>query len=133
MNISLTCRVVSFLSYFTFGFFGIIWLVYVNLTGKRMDAFVMFNIFQAIFISVLLAIVSLVYDIAINLISAIPFIGAFVEKFDIIFSGTPLYFTFTISGLIVTLLVIYLSVLSLLGKRPYIPVVSDVVRANFGG
>ena len=46
---------------------------------------------------------------------------------------TPLFFTFTITGLFSTLIVFYLSFLCLIGKKPYLPVISDVVKSNFGG
>lgn len=133
MSASIGDRVISILSYYTFGIFSLIWIVFANLTRKKISQFLSFNLYQAIFISVVLAVISLLYGIAINLVSVIPFLGKFAIAFDIFFNKTPLYFSFTLSGFFVTLLVFYLSIMSLLGKRPYIPLVSDVVRANFGG
>lgn len=133
MSPSLSDRIVSVLAYFTFGIFSIIWIVYANIVKKPISSFLGFNLYQGIFISVVFAVISLIYSIAINLLSLIPFIGKIALGFDIFFNQTPLYFTFTISGLIVTLIVTYLSVMSLLGKKPYIPIVSDVVRTGFGG
>lgn len=133
MKISASDRVISVLCYYTFGIFSIIWIVFANMTKKTMSPFLVFNLYQAIFISVVLAVISLVYSIAINFISVIPVIGNFAKWFDVFFNGTPLYFSFTISGLIITLLVTYLSAFALLGKKPYIPVVSEIVCSNFGG
>ena len=126
-------RIISVLAYFTFGIFSIIWIVFANMTRKTMSSFLVFNLYQAVFIAVVLAVISLVYSIAVNLLSVIPFIGNFSRWFDIILNQTPMYFTFTITGFFVTLLVIYLSVLSLLGRKPYIPFVSDIIASNFGG
>ncbi len=130
---SLSDRIVSVLAYFTFGIFSIIWIVFANLTKKPISSFLGFNLYQAIFVSIVLAVFSLIYSIAINLLSVVPFVGKFAELFDIFFNQTPLYFTFTISGLFVTLIISYLSILTLLGKKPYIPMVSDTVKASFGG
>ncbi len=126
-------RIISILAYFTFGIFSIIWIVFANMTRKTMSSFLTFNLYQAIFISVVLAVISLIYSIAINLLSVIPFVGNLARWFDVFFNQTPLYFTFTISGLIVTMLVIYLSIMSLLGKRAYLPIVSEIISSNFGG
>ncbi len=126
-------RIISVLAYFTFGIFSIIWIVFANMTRKTMSSFLVFNLYQAVFIAVVLAVISLVYSIAVNLLSVIPFIGNFSRWLDIILNQTPMYFTFTITGFFVTLLVIYLSVLSLLGRKPYIPFVSDIIASNFGG
>ena len=126
-------RIISILAYFTFGIFSIIWIVFANMTRKTMSSFLTFNLYQAIFISVVLAVISLIYSIAINLLSVIPFVGNLARWFDVFFNQTPLYFTFTISGLIVTMLVIYLSIMSLLGRRAYLPIVSEIISSNFGG
>ena len=126
-------RIISLLAYFTFGIFSIIWIIFANMTKKTMSSFLSFNLYQAIFISVVLAVISYIYSIAINILSVVPFINNIARWFDVFFNQTPLYFTFTISGLLVTILVVYLSIMSLLGKKAYIPVVSDIISSNFGG
>lgn len=133
MNNTITDRVVSVLSYYTFGIFSIIWIIFANVTKKRISPFLSFNLYQSIFVSVCLAVVSLIYSIAINFISVIPFIGNLAKSFDLFFNQTPLYFTFSISGLLVTILATYLAIMSLLGKKPYLPVISDIITSNFGG
>ncbi len=126
-------RIISLLAYFTFGIFSIIWIIFANMTKKTMSTFLSFNLYQAIFISVVLAVISYIYSIAINILSVVPFINNIARWFDVFFNQTPLYFTFTMSGLLVTILVVYLSIMSLLGKKAYIPVVSDIISSNFGG
>lgn len=132
MNPSASDRVISILTYFTFGIFGLIWLVFANLAKKRISHFLAFNIYQSIFVSILLAIISLLYGIAINFISVIPFVGKFAILFDRFFNQTPMYFSYTVSGLLVTLLVVYFSLFCLVGRKPFIPIVSDIVYANCG-
>ena len=133
MNPTFQDRIISLLAYFTFGIFSIIWIIFANMTKKTMSTFLSFNLYQAIFISVVLAVISYIYSIAINILSVVPFINNIARWFDVFFNQTPLYFTFTISGLLVTILVVYLSIMSLLGKKAYIPVISDIISSNFGG
>ena len=133
MNNTIIDRIVSVLSYYTFGIFSIIWIIFANVTKRRISSYLSFNLYQAIFVSVFLAVISLIYSIAINFISVIPFIGNLAKSFDLFFNQTPLYYTFSISGLLVTILTTYLAIMSLLGKKPYLPVVSDIITSNFGG
>jgi len=132
-GVSITDRIVSVLAYYTCGIFSIIWIIYANVTNKRITPFLIFNLYQAIFLSVALAVVSLIYSISANILSVIPLIGGLVRRFDVFFNQTPLFFGFTISGLVVTIVLTYLAVMSLTGKRPYIPLISDVINCNFGG
>ncbi|MBR1616739.1 hypothetical protein IJ670_01160 [bacterium] len=133
MAVSITDRVVSSISYFTFGIFSLVWIIFANLTRRSITPFLNFNLYQAIFISVALACFSLIYQIGINLLSIIPFVGKMVVAFDIFFNSTPIYYGFTLSSLIIALLLSYLIIMSLIGIRPYIPVISDIINGTFGG
>lgn len=133
MNITLEDRIVSALSYLTFGIFSIIWIIFTAIMKKKMTPFIAFNIYQAIFVSVILAVISLIYDIAINLLSVIPIIGGLVRWLNLLINQTPMFFTFTLTGLIVTIFITILALISLYGKRPLIPFVSDAIKSNFGG
>ncbi len=133
MNPSIIDRIVSVLSYLTFGIFSIVWIVFANVTKKTISRFLNFNLYQAIFISIILAVISLVYSIAINLLSVIPYLGSLARSFELFLNQTPMYFGFTLSGLILTIFVFYLSALCLLGKKPYVPIASDIIVQNFGG
>ncbi len=133
MNPSLLDRIISVLSYLTFGIFSIIWIVFANVTKKSISRFLNFNLYQAIFISIILAVISLIYSIAINLLSIIPVINKIAHSFEIFFNQTPLYFGFTMSGFILSLFLFYLSILSLLGRKPYVPMASDIIVQSFGG
>lgn len=133
MNISLTDKIVSVLTYYTFGIFGLIWLVYAYLAKKSINSFCMFNIYQSIFISVMLYIISLLWGIAIGFISVVPLIGKFMVFLDVFINQTPMYFSFTLSGFVLMVFLSYLAVLSFLGKKPFVPYVSNIIRSNFGG
>lgn len=126
-------RIVSVLTYFTMGIFGLIWLVFSYVTGRKINSFVAFNIYQSMFILAIFSIFSLVYNIALNLLSIIPFIGKMFVSIDIFLNQTPLYFGFSIVGLILTIFISYLALLAFLGRKPYVPCISDIVISNFGG
>lgn len=132
MNISSGDKLISCLSYLTMGMFGLIWMIYANLAHKRMEYFLYFNICQAIFISLLLVVISVVYNILIQLLIALPFVGNLAEKFNIFFNGTPIYHTYTLSGFIVVCLLVYLCVCSIFAKLPFIPFVSKIIKENLG-
>ena len=132
-GVSITDRIVSVLAYYTCGIFSISWIVFANITNKRITPFLTFNLYQAIFLSVALAVVSLIYSFAINILVVIPFVGNMVKSFDIFFNQTPMLFGFTITAFIITFILTYLAVLSLFGKRPYLPVISDIINTNFRG
>ena len=132
-GVSLSDRMVSSVSYLTMGMFSIIWLVFVNLTNRRMTPFVVFNLYQAIVLSVMIAVLTLLYQIAVNILIVVPFLNILVKKFDIFFNQTPIYFGCTISGFIMAVLILYLIILCIIGRRPYIPYISNIVNGNFGG
>ena len=132
-KVAFSDRLISIICYITFGFFGIIWLVFANVSKINITKYLSFNIYQSIFLSIALAVLSLLYSIAINLLSVIPFVGNLVYKFDLFFNQTPLYFSFTVSGLFVTILLLYLSFLCLVGLKPYLPLISEMINGNFGG
>ena len=132
-GVSLSDRIVSVLAYYTCGIFSIIWIVFANVTKRPITPFLNFNLYQAIFLSVALAIISLLYSIAINILAIIPFIGKLAVGFHTFFNEAPIFYSFTLSGLIVTIILTYLALISLLGKRPHIPMISDIINCNFGG
>ena len=52
-NISLTDRIISSASYFTAGGAGFIWIIIVAVMRKKMSSFLMYHVFQSIFLSIL--------------------------------------------------------------------------------
>lgn len=133
MNPSISDRILSIISYYTFGIFSIIWIVFANVTKKRISPFLYYNLFQSIIISVVLAFISLIYDIAINFMSTIPLIGNIARAFEQFFNKTPIFFTFTLSGFIVTIIISLLAIMCLFGKKPQIPLISNIVQSGFNG
>lgn len=132
MKTSIVDRIVSVFTYFTFGLVGIIWLIYVNLAKKHMNSFITYNIYQSIFISIIFTVFSYLYEFLIKLLSNIPFIGPVIQKLNIFFFQTPIYFGYSIVNLILVCLLFYLVIVCILGKKPHIPIISDIIKANVG-
>lgn len=132
MNISITDRIIAVLSYMTFGMFSLIWIIFSALTKKRMSPFLVFNLYQAIFLSVILTVISMVFQIALNFMSAIPYLDKIINNILLFLFQTPIYYSFSIVGLILVFIITYLSIMCLLGKKAYVPFVSDMVSSNFG-
>ena len=125
-------RVFSSITYITFGFFGLIWLVYSVVVKKTISKFGLFNIYQSCVISLVFAILGICYDLILKFSMMIGFLGKIVGAFHLFFFGTPMYFGFTLSGLLITIFIGYLVIFVLFGKRPFIPVVSYMIEVNLG-
>lgn len=133
MNNNFTDRILSVLFYWTMGFLGIIYLIFAYMNRKTISAFNLFNIYQSLFISILLYILSFVYRIFINLITVIPIIGKFVISADSFLFKLSFVFGCSAVTFLLIVFLLYLSIFCLLGKRPQVPFVSQIVSENFGG
>ena len=128
-------RILSALAYLTFGTVGLVMLIISAISKTSLKPFVRFNSYQAIllgFIFFFIQTTYLVIDSIFQLIALIPFIGRFIYSFfqAIIYylMGFPVIFGFSILASIVIATIIYLTVMALLGKLPYIPFISNAIR-----
>ena len=133
MNKNITDRIICILSYWSAGFFGILYLIFAYMTKKTTSSFVLFNIYQSLFISIVLYILSFVYNIFINLVSVIPVINKIVFLTDNFIFRMPVIFNCTFIGLCLIILYLYLALFCVMGKKPFIPLVSQIINENFGG
>ncbi len=65
--------------------------------------------------------------------SAVPIVGKMVIIAHKTIFDLPLVFGFSISGVCLICLFLYLAICCILHKEPYIPFVSQTVKENFGG
>ena len=134
MKISIMDRFLSFLAYYTFGIFSIVLLIFFCVTKKSMSKFLIYHIYQSVFVATILACLSGIYSFLLNMILSIPLEMAFLKtsltNFDIFLNRTPILFAFTFTGFFVFLLVTYLGVFAILGKKSYLPFVSNVIYSN---
>ena len=129
---TLSDKLMSVLSYLSFGMLGLVWLIIAKLRKKNINYYLYFNICQAIFLSILLTIISLFYDIAIGFMSELPFIGKFAQKFYIFFNQKVIFLDCSFSALLIFALLIYLSFFSLIVKVPKLPFITSIIQENFG-
>ena len=110
-------KIISVATYLTFGLVGgIYWLIAFFLKlGIR--PFLKFHIYQSVFLSLLFAVINLIFS---PLIFWIPILN---KLFNVHFIGN-----LTIINLFFLLLLIYLCAGVLLNKYSYIPWVSDVIK-----
>ena len=121
-------RLISIASYLTMGFFGFIWLIISHITGKNLKTFTRFNIFQSIFISILLYLIRILFDISISVVKIIPFVGTVFINIVYYLTAHPFIFGFTVLGTVFNLFMAYLVITCLQGKYPEIPWISNTVR-----
>ena len=130
--ISIWDKFVSITTYYTFGLTGIIWLIASILIFKQnVTSFCSYHIYQSIFISILLAVLSMGLNFMFQLMIKIPYIGDLIGYVYLWLFNVPIFFTFSMFNLVVFLAITYLAIGALLGKRSYFPFISDIIRANF--
>lgn len=122
-------KIIAALSYLTSGLIGFIWLILGAVLKLGIRPFLLYHIYQSIFLSVLFFIVQLGLKIILDILSAIPLIGQLVSTLTFLFT-TSIFGGFSIINLVLLSIVIYLTITSLMGKYSYLPWVSNIIRAN---
>lgn len=131
-QISLWDKFVAVSTYYTFGMTGIIWLIAsILILKKQVTPFCLYHIYQSIFISVLLYVITWIFNFMFPLMSSIPFIGELFRVIELYLFKIPIFYTFSLFNLILFMILSYLSLGAILGKLSYFPFISDVIRANF--
>lgn len=120
-------RLVSFVSYITVGWGGMIYCVLMYLGKKNISHFVRFNIFQSIFISFLFFVLCMVFGFVIDVLLHVPFVNYLVSQI-MLFFNQPLLFDYSLVQLFIIGLFIYMAVFSLLGKYPRVYKLSKIVE-----
>ena len=131
-NVSLWDKFVAITSYYTLGLTGVIWLIASYVVFKKpLTPFCSYHIYQSVFLSVLLYVLSMFFDIAFSLTVRIPFIGDFMGLINLYLFKLPIFYTFSLFNLIIFVILSYLSLGAFLGKLSYFPFVSDIIKSNF--
>ena len=125
-QISTGDRIISVLTYFTGGSAGFIFLIVFLILKKMPSKFLLFNIYQSIFISFGLFILSILYNLAMDLFIRIPFIKILANYINLAISA-PVFYGLSIAGLILFIVYLYMSVFSLMGRYAYVPWVSKII------
>lgn len=115
-SIGIFDRIISFLSYITAGWGGMIVLV-VMYFRKNTFPFLRYNAMQSIFISLLYFIIAMGLGLILKFLSYIPFINYLVAQIAFFFNR-PLLLDYSLIQLFTTCLIAYLAISSLLGIYP---------------
>lgn len=126
-NSSTIERIICAASYLTMGLAGFVYLIICALQRRYMQQFLKYHVFQSIFISVILTLFGMLWDILYNMLQLIPFISGLVNIIISLLSFQ--YFPgFTVINLVILTFVLYCSITSLMGKYSYLPWISDNIR-----
>jgi hypothetical protein len=120
-------KLISAGSYLTMGLVGFIWLIIVTLQKGVLKTYLKYHIFQSIFITVLVAIASIVVNILLKFALIVPVVGDIVKIAYVFLTGSFIE-GFSILNLIFSILMLYFAITALLGKYSYFPWISDNVR-----
>lgn len=116
-SIGIFDRIISFLSYITAGWGGMIVLVVMYFRKKTPSHFLRYNAMQSIFISLLYFIIAMGLGLILKFLSYIPFINYLVAQIAFFFNR-PLLLDYSLIQLFTTCLIAYLAIFSLLGIYP---------------
>ncbi|MCQ2957317.1 MAG: hypothetical protein MJ180_00270 [Candidatus Gastranaerophilales bacterium] len=128
-------RILSALAYLTCGFVGIILIIASVFLKVSLKPFVKFNCYQSILLGFVFAFLQLTYNLIdglLQLLQIIPWLGSFlysVFAFLVYYlMSFPILFGFSLLSSIIILALIYLIIVTLAGKNPYIPFISDAIK-----
>ncbi len=128
-------RVLSALAYLSCGIIGIVLIIASALIKTNLKPFVKFNVYQAILVAFIFWVLQVTFELIVGLLqllNIIPFVGSFLNSFfHFIFYYLmvfPVLFRFSLLSLCIVLLILYLTLMSLLGKEPFIPVISANIK-----
>ena len=125
-RVSFIDRLVSGSTYLTGGFVGFIWLIGCAILKKETSRFLLFNIYQAICLSLFIYVINLLSVVIHDLLILVPGVRILVNSLWM-FLYSPIFYNWSIVGLIVFIIYLYLMVVSLFGKIPYFPWISKII------
>ncbi len=123
-------KIISVLSYLTMGIAGLIWFLIAYFLKKRLRYFLMYNIAQSMIISILLAILSLAFNIILSVLTIIPFIDVLGVKLSLLLQLkiiSLLGLSFSIPELLVSALLLYIIAGVFAGRILYIPYLTNIM------
>ena len=125
-------KIISAATYLTAGGAGFVWLIIAAIMKKTVRPFLMYHIFQSIFLSIFYFLAKIFVGFVIMILLKIPLIGFLIGKF-VYFCIIPLPFILNLSVLqaFTTSIILYLALTSAMGYYSYLPWISDVIKSNF--
>ena len=125
-RVTIIDRLVSGSTYLTGGFVGFIWLIGCAILKKETSRFLLFNIYQAICLSLFIYVIYRLFVVIHDLLILVPGVRILVNSLWL-FLYSPILYNRSIVGLIVFIIYLYLMFVSLFGKIPYFPWISKII------
>lgn len=129
-NVSIFDRVISGLSYLTAGLVGVVYLIIIAIRYRTPSRFVMFHIFQSVFLYLCYIIFNWVFWFVVGIFDHIPFLNRLVRQILFLFN-MPVLFGYSICQCVLYGTIIYLAVFAFMGLYSYLPWITDVIKSNF--
>lgn len=126
-TVSISDKVISGTSYLTMGLVGFIWLIFKMIQKSSINQFVQYHIYQSIFLSVLVAITTILLGFILPIAKIIPFVGDLVMTVVALLSAG-IIGSYSIVGFLLLLLQLYFAITAFMGKYSYFPWISDNVN-----
>jgi len=126
-------KIISVLSYYTFGIVGFIYIIIALIMKQGLRPFIRYHIFMSIFLSLLIYVISMILIGIINISGFVPYLNALVGTISFILQKEFLnlgIFHFSIINLCITGLYTYLSIGAILGKYSYLPWATKIINEN---
>lgn len=130
-SVSIFDRLLSFISYLTVGGVGIFVLILMYFRKRTPSRFLRFNVYQAIFISLLFFVISMGFELLFKFLSYIPFLNYLVAQISFLFNR-PVLFDYSAIQVFMIGLVFYMAGVSLLGRLPRVYWVSNIIDKSAG-
>ena len=119
-------KIISALSYITGGLVGFIWLIGCTLLKKRISKFLLFNIYQAICLSLFIGFFNILFVLIHDLLIMIPIVNVLINSLWLALNSPVLYGR-SILGIIIFIIYVYLALMTLIGKVAYLPWISKII------
>ncbi len=124
-------RLISAATY-VFPLIGFVFIIIAVLMKKDMKPFLKFHIYQSIFIAFALWLLVTGLGFALGLVSYIPIVKNIVSMITF-YLNLPLFFGFSVITLVYFIFLVYLITGALIGRKSYVPWVSDIISVNLRG
>ena len=124
-------RVISAFSYLTAGWVGLIYFVILYFLKKNTSRFLRYNVFQSIFLALLLFLVSVACKFIFSIILIIPIINMLLSSI-LLLLNKPFIFNYSLIQFAVCVFFLYLAGMSFVGRYPKVYWISDnvIVKAS---
>lgn len=122
-------RIIAALTYLTTGMVGFIWLIVATVFRKRVTEFLLYHIFQSIFVTIAYFLLTIILTLLYKILYIVPIVNVIPYFLNM---PVPIVFNFSIIQILTTSIILYLTITAFCGYYSYLPWVSDIINQNTG-